>query len=461
MTQVVVIGLDSLSPEILFDRFLPRMPHLRRLLEGGRWGTLRTCHPPITIPAWAVMFTGMDPGSLGLYGIHHRTPGTYFGGYVPTPKQVRYPSLWTLLSKEGRRVAVLGMPPAYPPPSVNGVATGDFLTPDGVPDSVNPPQLLPELEKRLGEKLLFDVPFRQEDRPRTLEGIVHLTRQRWALAREVYGRERWDLFAVHDIGPDRLHHAFLKFFDPSHPRYERSNPFEAQIEHYYQMLDEEVGKLVDMVGPEATILVASDHGTQAMRGCFAINEWLRREGYLVLRSPPSGVAPLEKCEVDWSRTRVWATGGYYSRIYFNLRGREPNGILSRAELQELAVELRAKLQRVQIADDTPLDPQILRPQEIYRSVQGDPPDLMAYFGDLKWRAAGTLGHATLFLEENDTGPDDAVHSWTGIYILNHPSLKNRGHGPDQELIDVAPTLLRLLGREPPAHMQGQVIADWV
>ncbi len=136
--RLVVVGLDSVSPELLYKRFAPVMPRLRRFLAESAKGTLRSCDPPITVPAWAVMFSGVDPGTLGLYGFRHRRPGSYDRMYVPTSATPRRPMVWQILSRLGFRVAVLGMPPGYPPPTLNGVALSDFLTPDGATDFVNP-----------------------------------------------------------------------------------------------------------------------------------------------------------------------------------------------------------------------------------------------------------------------------------------------------------------------------------
>ncbi|MGA7922693.1 MAG: alkaline phosphatase family protein, partial [Thermoplasmata archaeon] len=119
-SRVVVLGLDSVPPDLLFHRFLPKMPTIRKLMEKFRFGTLRTIDPPITVPAWAVLFSGVDPGTLGIYGFRHRRPGTYFEEYIPTPLSIREPTVWTILSRLGRRVCVVGMPPGYPPPKVNG-----------------------------------------------------------------------------------------------------------------------------------------------------------------------------------------------------------------------------------------------------------------------------------------------------------------------------------------------------
>ena len=65
-SRVLVLGLDSMSPWLLFDRFLPKMPRMRQLLARSRYGTLRSIDPPITVPAWAVMFSGVDPGTRNL-----------------------------------------------------------------------------------------------------------------------------------------------------------------------------------------------------------------------------------------------------------------------------------------------------------------------------------------------------------------------------------------------------------
>ncbi|HKT22396.1 MAG TPA: hypothetical protein VJR06_07310, partial [Nitrososphaerales archaeon] len=97
------------------------------------------------------------------------------------------------------------------------------------------------------------------------------------------------------------------------------------------------------------------------------------------------------------------------------------------------------------------------PAELYAEVHGDAPDLIAYFGQLRWRSAGTVGHHRLHLLENDTGPDDAVHSFDGVLAWTGPEVKASVHLPDQRIIDMAPTILRKMGLEVPGHMQGRPI----
>ncbi|MCI4329765.1 MAG: alkaline phosphatase family protein, partial [Thermoplasmata archaeon] len=81
---LVVIGLDSATPEHLFGQCLPRMPNVQKLLQRGVHSVLRSTDPPISIPSWPVMLTGVDPGTLGLYGFRHRKNFSYTETYGPT-----------------------------------------------------------------------------------------------------------------------------------------------------------------------------------------------------------------------------------------------------------------------------------------------------------------------------------------------------------------------------------------
>ena len=453
-----MIGLDSCSPWTLFDRFLPFTPRLKELFGRSRRGTLRTVDPPITVPAWAVMFSGMDPGTLGVYGFRHRRAGTYFDQYIPSSRTILEPMVWDRLSRLGRRVCVMGMPPGYPPPTVNGVYISDFLTPDGAQDFVQPLAMRSEIRSAAGGDYTFDVTFRADDRDRIAKELLAMTRQHLAVARRLWAKEKWDFFALHEIGPDRLHHTFWKFFDPAHPRYEENRKYREFCEEYYRTLDADLGAWLDEIPDDVRILVVSDHGSQAMQGGFAINEWLIRGGHLALRGgrPPPGT-PLEQLSVDWPKTRAWGAGGYYARIFYNVRGREPEGIIAPGDLPAFEGRLTDELRAIVGPDGRSLNVDVRVPKSIYRQVRGDSPDLMVYFSNAAWRSAGTLGYDSLYLAENDTGPDDSVHSFDGVYAVSDPAEGRGAIGPEEQLIDIGPTVLRMLGVEVPAEVQGRPI----
>ena len=71
---------------------------------------------------------------------------------------------------------------------------------------------------------------------------------------------------------------------------------------------------------------------------------------------------------------------------------------------------------------------------------------------------GSLGHGDIYTFENDTGPDDANHAEYGVYIYTPPAGGLGGRQlPPAQLMDFAPTVLRLFDLPVPADMQGQVI----
>ena len=73
----MVIGLDCAAPELVFERWLADLPNLRSLYENGLHGELRSCDPPITVPAWSVMMSSKSPGRLGVYGFRNRADHSY------------------------------------------------------------------------------------------------------------------------------------------------------------------------------------------------------------------------------------------------------------------------------------------------------------------------------------------------------------------------------------------------
>ena len=148
-------------------------------------------------------------------------------------------------------------------------------------------------------------------------------------------------------------------------------------------------------------------------------------------------------------------GGYYARIFLNVTGREPHGIIPLAQYDTIRNELVAELTAIPDIEGAPLPTQVFKPEEIYRTVKNIPPDLIVYFGNLLWRSVGSVGHNAIHTLENDTGPDDANHAQHGIFVLNNGVHTGEHHNLD--IRDVAPTVLSLMNISIPADMQGRSI----
>jgi predicted AlkP superfamily phosphohydrolase/phosphomutase len=101
---------------------------------------------------------------------------------------------------------------------------------------------------------------------------------------------------------------------------------------------------------------------------------------------------------------------------------------------------------------------VFKPDELYREVRNVAPDLMVYFGNLTWRSVGSFGIPEIYTFENDVGPDDANHDQDGVFVLWDPRQNHAGrYVEDLQLMDVAPTVLDLMGLGAPPDMQGKIV----
>lgn len=455
--KALVLGLDCASPTLIFETFRAELPNLNALMQRGQWGVMRSSVPCITIPAWASMMTSHDAGELGVYGFRNRASYDYDALITADNHAVKFPRVWDILSTQEKQSIIANVPQTYPIKPLNGALISDFTTPNTASAFTYPPIIKNEVLK-LAPDYAFDAGnFRTQDKAQLLQRIYDMTETQYRVFEHQLKTRQWD-FAMHvNIGVDRVHHGFWRYHDPQHRLYTPNNPYQHAIRDYYRFVDEWIGRLLAYADDQTAVLVVSDHGVKRMDGAIAINQWLWQMGWLVLKeTPQEGVmSAFSVSQVDWTRTRAWSTGGYYGRIFLNVCGREPHGIIPLEEVESVLEELTAQLEMLTDSDGERLPIQAFRPREIYRAVNGYAPDLIVYFGNLNWRAVGGFGYETHYTLDNDTGPDDANHAEEGMFIWANPSATHRGAIADRQLMDVAPTLLGFFGIQPLPDMQGQ------
>ena len=460
MKKLAIIGLDCAAPKLVFENFRDELPNLRALMDNGIWGPLRSCDPPITVPAWSCMTSSRDPGQLGFYGFRNRRDYTYDAYQIADSRAVCVPRVWEILSQAGFQVIVHGVPQTYPVTQVNGAMVSCFLTPSTKSEYTYPPSLKPIVEK-VAEGYVLDVDDFRTDDKRALLGRIHdKTRKHFRVARHLLANQPWQFFMMVEMGVDRIHHGFWRYMDPAHREYQRGNELEHSIREYYRFVDQEVGELIASLPSDCAVMVVSDHGAKAMAGGVCVNEWLIQNGYLRLKSYPSQPTPIGKVEIDWANTKAWGDGGYYARVFMNVRGREPQGTIARDQYETVRAELARGLESITDESGRPLGTKALLPEKLYREVNGVAPDLIVYFGDLNWRSVGSVGLKSVLTHENDTGPDDANHDYNGIFILDERGARagtKRGRVDGLALYDVAPTVLKMFGLNPPPEMIGRSI----
>lgn len=463
--KVCVIGLDCTPPRLLWGDEAADLPFISSLRAGGIYGVLTSCLPPITVPAWACMTSGLDPGSLGLYGFRNRASHQYQDLAIADSGSVGWPRLWDLAGQAGLTSIVLGVPPTYPPRPLKGMMVSCFLTPDKTVPYTWPPELQARLDDWAGGEYLPDVKdFRTNDKDRLLADIHRMTRARFQLAGRLLA-EPWDFFMMVEMGPDRLHHGFWRFHDPAHRLHEPGNKYAEAIRDYYRELDSLLAGLAARLPRGTLLLIVSDHGAQAMAGGVAVNQWLRDQGLLKLKDPGHS-GPVTARDIDWSGTRVWGEGGYYARLFCNVAGREPQGVLPPEDYEAFRADLKQRLEAMPGPDGAPLGNRVILPRDIYPETKGIPPDFMVFFGDLTWRSLGSVGHESIYSFSDDRGPDDANHAPEGVILagLVGRDLPAPPGGrllqPAASIYDVAPTVLSSLGLSAPHYLRGRAINPW-
>ncbi len=225
------------------------------------------------------------------------------------------------------------------------------------------------------------------------------------------------------------------------------------IHSMYMKMDELVGETMAELKKGQRLIVMSDHGFTSFHTCIDFNRWLLEEGYLVLED---GVETVEASYhgVDWSRTRAYALG--LTGININIAGREGRGIVPPGEALRLMGEIRERL--LELKDgDTPVISSVKLASETYTGGYVDrSPDIIpgtsaGYRAD--WGCVtGCLGTGVIY-------PNDK--HWNGDHC--HDSELVRGvlftswahSSPEPSIMDIAPTVLKTLGLDPPGYMDGR------
>lgn len=278
----------------------------------------------------------------------------------------------------------------------------------------------------------------------------------------------WDLFVAAIETTDRVSHMMWRLIDPKHPMYDAAlaAKYGDSIEKIYRRADDLVGRVQAKLPPGATFIVMSDHGFHSFRRGVNINTWLVQNGYMVFHGQEGqkkGLADLfgrgKFWEgVDWTRTRAYAVG--LGQIYFNLRGREGQGIVSAgAEYKALQDEIASKLAQLPDPDS---GEQVMRAvykrDDIYKGEYlVNAPDLQVGFNDgyrVGWQ--DTLGQISSAVVENNNRKWSGDHCATATEISGGVFFSNiKINTTSPSIMDLSPTILKILEVPLPSDTDGK------
>lgn len=494
MVKAMIISLDGGTLDLLGPWMREGLlPNLSTFQQEGVVGRLRSTIPPVTAPAWASFQTGKNPGKHGLFHFTSYRPGSY-ETFLIDATAIKTRTIWQILSQGGKRVAAINVPITYPPRSLNGIMISGLLSPEPK-KAFYPPAFYEELTTAIGEYQIF-TPVRSFDYlgvKRFVDRVTHLAQKGTEAALYILGKEDWDLFMVHFQATDILQHALWAYIDPHHPDFAaKKEEDRAYVRGFYRRLDGMIGELIRRWGEGRSLIVFSDHGFGPAWKRLYLNRWLAEEGYLafkgelwarligramkvarrmdlfklrrrLLKPRGRGEGAVERLTgsawANWSRTQAYTLPGpFFGRLYLNLRGREPQGIVEPEDGDEVREEIIAALYRWR-------DPRTgqsvikraLKREEIYSGPYLDcMPDLVVEPAD-GYMVATELTAGPLI--EPTPRVLTGTHRLDGLLMMSGEPFRRGVEVEGISIVDLTPTILYLLGLAIPSDMDGKVLEE--
>jgi predicted AlkP superfamily phosphohydrolase/phosphomutase len=505
--KVFLIGLDGATWTLLEPLMSEGLlPNLARLRERGAWGSLWSTIPFVTAPAWTSFATGKHPGKHGLFDWRLPLRGNDTFRRFANASHIQEPRFWELLANAGRRVGLLNVPMTYPPRPTNGFIVSGMLTPSLQHHFAEPRAL----EETLREIPGFQIDLRMAHYDdgnvgKFVQDLSRMTRARFEAARLLVERYDPDLFMIVSIGPDRIQHIYWHILDPQHPRHDsgKAARLAPLLKQWYCELDSLIGQLIASRPSETLTIVMSDHGFGPAVKRIDLNRWLASEGFLnfngrefqkrrwqfyvdaLLRRNKrlhkllstakklllgSGDMPLNERSltvaslIDRCNSQAYSGTSTEQGIWINLAGREPRGVVQADKGYELVRDqIMAKVTGIRDPDtDQQVVSRACRREDVYEGGRiADAPDIILTLADGYEVGVGImlLGSRFIFPVDGHYLLGSGNHRRDGVFIIEGPGVQPGRAASDKSIVDLAPTILHLMGHPIPGDIDGSVMTD--
>ena len=497
--KLAIFALDGACPELIRQwAGEGHLPTLASLMDRGAFGSLESTIPPVTGAAWGSFLSGVTPGRHGVFEWLDRRD-TDYGMKLTDGRLLPSNMLFEHLSAHDQRVGVMSVPLVDKDRDLNGFLITDLLTPPDRPYA-KPTDFQDRIERAIGGPYPVAPPpwpgrYRAK---RWLRDLKASLEARMRGAHYAINHEPWDVFMLHVMETDSVQHQMWHLIDGlPRPRYRvdvDGNP----VREIYQQADAWIGRFMNDLDDDTTVLVISDHGFGTHLHNLHTNVWLLQHGFLKLRDNvptrlkrlmfSAGITPenlypsqewlrllgqvggedayqwlarthLSTQNIDWRRSVAFSYGNI-GQVTLNMAGREPEGIVTEGQRDEVLTEIEQALRewRNPETNERVIDPGYLcRREAVY------PGPTLPHVPDLLFLP--TPGYTPIGLTEfiaNRPITHPVAHSgWhrlDGVFVGAGPGIKP-GQPTDLRLLDMYPTICALLGVPSPEGLDGQVMAS--
>ncbi len=477
--KVLIIGLDGGTWKILCPMMENGiMPNLKRLVDSGSSGVLKSTIPPITAAAWTSFQTGVNPGKHGIIDFQAFDMNTKKTRLVNS-NDIKIDTILEIASRHNRKVISINMPMTFPPKHVNGVIIGGLLSPGVDRRFAYPEYVYDRFIKGQGYRITAG---RLEKRASMslrdfVEEQIRVEDRRFKLAKQLMKESEWDLFIVHNQLMDGIQHALYSYLDPDSEKYdEQKNNI---IGKFYKETDRFIGEILENAKQNTTFIIMSDHGHYEVSAFVNLNAWLRKKGYLKLTSKRffgNIVALIRQLDflkvekrilgkfvksstftaemarklntnvINWSRSRAFMiNGGMWGNLYCE----------DEASAQQIIEELENFTDPIA---GVKVVKKIYKKKEVFNGPFTK--QLPNLFLEPNCRYAF---HAPLLKDMKTFQRPDidrfervGVHGLDGIIVFNGHNIKG-SNNIKADITDVMPTILSILGLPIPSYIDGSVL----
>ena len=469
--EVIVIGLDGAT----WDLIKPwadedKLPTFKKLMDEGAWGKLTSTLPPVTFPAWECIFTGVNPGKLGVYAfVSINTENKSFRVNVPSSFMGK--PVWKILNEYGLSTCMIGIPTSKVQ-AVDGVMVGGVFSVNNV---AYPKKIKGTLKRMNYETYPYELTkmfIESSNSAPSFELIKNTISSRFRLAKDLADEGQPDFLALIVFLIDNIQHNFWG---------------EPLVYKTWKHIDKELGDFISLFNNSTTILV-SDHGFTKLDKTFYISKFLEERGLLTYKDNSQsrvkkaitqdrlvrlarifridgalqkmikkdtllsllsrfptkegrfGAKALEKV-VDWEKSKCVPLS---CLIYLNCLKEEKGGIKK---------FVRDELKKLDIIDD------VLFKDEVYSGKYLDlAPDIIIKPKKGVRVLETPFKDTIVSTERSERWTGD--HAQEGIFLIHGPKVKNMGDSSiNATVADIAPTILSLFGIPSIPDMDGRVLNE--
>jgi predicted AlkP superfamily phosphohydrolase/phosphomutase len=394
--------------------------------------------------------TGQNPGKHGIYGFIDRQPGTY-DLMFPNSSTRATQDIWSILSGANKRVFGMNVPTTYPPQPVNGTMIGGFLSPSL--EKMAYPAGVGEYLKSIDYRIDSDAMLARKDKRAMLDDLHRTLEARMEAMFHFLECDQWDFFHTHIMGSDRINHFLWQKMEQADPE------FAPAFFAYYRRIDEFIGRLLKFLPEDVPLMVFSDHGFCAIEQEVQLSRYLVELGWTSVAGTPRH--PLS---IDPEKSRAYCL--IPGRIFVNLAGREPQGIVPPAEYHRTREQLRDELMKLRDpTKDRPVIRKVLMREQLYWPADCDGASTLS--ADRVASAEGIFGKAADLIAVPHDGYDlklglagdvvfrrtelEGMHTYEDAFIVARGIDLPQG---DLEIMMLARPILEKLQVTPPADMDG-------